>query len=321
MKALASWVVALALVGCSCDGEAPTLAPHASIAAPEPAEPVEHLPTASRTDLPAASPAITITVRRDEFLVSNRAVVETWPGPERTAVGRTRALGDADYPVVDREIDDASDALTIPGLRAAMVDVAAVESARAAIVHAEGSPTAFAVRADADVHFGRVLAAVFAAAMVGLNQPRLVLASASGERELRLTLPDTAGDPDDPAVAAAVAQALATLHGTPAPELDAGLAPRPPRTSVLLDASGLVLRRGDVRIGAGCAAPVAADANEPSIAAASITASAIDACVTTLGATGAIVFRTARETRYADAVGILEVLAAHHEVNLAAAID
>lgn len=316
-------VLVLALVGCSCEDRATLRAPQASTAEPEPEVPAERLPAASRTDLPALTPAITIRVHEGSFVVSNRAVVETWPETERAAVERTRPVGDADYPIVERDVDDASDALAIPGLSAALREVAAVESARAAIVHAEGSPTAFALRADADVPFGRVLSAVYAAAMVGLNQPRLVLASAEGERELRLTQPNTQGEADDPAIAAALARALAIAHGeTPPPEVDAGLPPRPARISVALATDGLTFRRGDVPYAPGCAEP-APGASEPTIPTATVRASTIDACVSAIGdeVVGAIVFRAQRDTRYADVVAVLEALAARHEVNLAVSID
>jgi hypothetical protein len=307
VKRPAALVLAAWLAGCSCDGAPPTSA------APEPTEVAPVLPTATRADLPAAVPAITITIGPRSFVVSNAALVASWPEVEREAVGRTRPLGDAAYPVVERTVDDGSDdPLHVIGLREAVTAVVAVEHARSAIVHAEGITGAFAIRAEPDVHFGRVLAALYAAGSLGLVEPRYVLASPSGERELRLTLSDEREI--DPAVAAAVATAMAALTGTAVPDVDAGIAPPPPRASIVWVDGGLDVRRGDTRYAAGCGAEATSDA--PTIPTSAITPAAIAACLDAIAAR-TVVIRATRETRYADVIAVIEPIAATHPVELA----
>ena len=257
MRCTSTLLAALALVGCTCAGEPPpsSVAPPSVPGAPR----IAVLPSTARTDLPVLAPAITITVEDAAFTVSNRALVASWPAAEREAVGRTRPLGDAEYPVVERRVDDASLALVVPPLGEAMRALVAVETARAAIVHADGTTQAFLVRAGPDVAFGRVLAAVYAAAMVGLSQPRLALASEEGERELWLTVPRAAVD--DPAAAAAVASALAALEGREAPPaIDAGPGTSSDRVTARLGADGLDLRRGTTPLAPGCACGYSVDA-------------------------------------------------------------
>ena len=183
---VASWttpaLITLCLVGCSCDR------PPVSVVAPPTAIEVPRDVTlpATSADLPAATPALAITVTAHSFVLSNRALVESWPTMEREAIGRARPLGDASYPVMEREVDDASDVLLVAGLREAVSEMRGPERVRASLANAEGITSVVAIRADADVHYARVVAALFAAGMNALDRPRLVLASAGGDRELRL---------------------------------------------------------------------------------------------------------------------------------------
>ncbi|MFO0683421.1 MAG: hypothetical protein U0234_15290 [Sandaracinus sp.] len=310
---------ALALAGCTCAGEPPPASSEAPPSTAPTEAPREMLPTAASADLPAATPMPVITVADDHFEVSNRALVATWPPAEREAVGRTRPLGDAEYPVVERRIDDDSSLLLVPELRDALQALTSVDRARASIVHAEGTPTVFAIRAAPDVRLARVLSAVYAAGMVGMREPRLVLASPDGERMLALHTPSAEDEAADPELEAAVAAALAPFRaaGEPPPtEVDAGLPPRALRTHVELDEAGLTIRRGALRYGHACAAP-AAEGEEATIPLAELTPSAVRACLDALDA-GPTIFRATATTRYAEAVAILEPLAAHGPLTLAA---
>lgn len=316
-RRLASLALVIALAGCSCDDDAPRTASPAPPpeTAADPTPPPPALPTTARTDLPALGPAITIAVDERAFDVSNATLVATWPEAEREAVARTRPLGDAAYPVVERHVDDASSDLIVPALTEAMRAVMAVETARASITHAEGTGQIFAIRAGADVPFGRILSAVYAAGAVGLSQPRLVLASADGERELHLVLPPP--EPIDPSVAAALAAALAAVDGRERPpEVDAGTVARPMRVTFLLRDGGLVVRRGPVVYAPGCTDPAPDGAATPAIAAGSVSPITIGGCLDALDASSGITFGAPRTTRYADAVAILETLAARGEVSL-----
>ncbi len=300
------------LAGCSCDDAEPAPRTHDPVAPIEVPAPVSQLPTAGRADLPAASPAITITVGERTFVVSNRALVATWPPAERQAVGQTRPLGDADYPSVEREVNDATIALMVPGLHDAMSEVLAVETARSSIVHAGGITPVFALRAGPDVPFGRVLAAIYAAALTGFNEPRLVLASPDGERELRLT---RAPMHDEPAAAlgAALSGALSGATGIDS-GVSAALSAEAVRTSVVSSDAGLAIARGGIAFAPGCVERAPADT--ATIPAALVTPSAIDACFAALGTPSAIVFRAPSASRYGDVVSVLETLATHGSVSL-----
>jgi hypothetical protein len=298
------------LAGCACESEAPVLAPvpPTSVAPAIPVGPT--LPSTSRTDLPASAPMLTLVVQSRSFLVTNRALVESWPDAERVAVGQTRPLGDAAYPVVEREVDDASDALVVAGLRDAMTEVVSVDRARATIVHAEGTATAFAIRADVDVHYARVLAAVFAAGLAGFNQSHLVLEGADGTRDLSLAAAN--GAEPEPALGARIAGALAgTAPGAAAPA----------RTMATLSGDGLVIRRGSIALAPGCTENAALDADAPTIPSAALTTSAIDACLAAAGISGEVLFHAPGTMRYGDVVGVLEALTAHHAVSLAASLE
>lgn len=322
VKRLSTLLVAAWLAGCSCDGGEAT--PPAS-AAPETIAPPPRtapLPTASRTDLPAATPAITITVRDDAFVISNAALVASWPPAERAAVGQTRPLGDADYPVVEREIDDASTDLVIPALHDPMAAVASIESTRASIVHADGTTQVFALRAEPDVHWGRLLSAIYAAGSVGLSQPRLVLASPDGERELRIVLPSAREAAPTAELEAALALARAVIDGTEGaeipPEPDSGVPLRPSRVAVLWHDDGLVIQHGLQFFAPGCT-ETASDRHVPAIPTAALTPATLDACLAALDTSHGLIFQAPSSLRYADAVAILETLVAHGEVGLSPA--
>ena len=312
--------LALVLAGCTCEG--PGSVPPTTEALPpsEPAPPSAVLPAAGSTELPLATPMPTITVSADRFEVSNRVLVASWPPAEREAVGRTRPLGDAAYPVVERRVDDDTTALLVPELQAALSAIVEVDRVRASITHGGGTPTVFAIRAAPEVPFARVLSAVYAAGMVGLREPRMVLASPDGERMLALHTPSAEEEAADPELEAALAAALAPFRVGAPPEsgVDAGLPPRALRTHVELDEAGVTFRRGAVRYGHGCREPAPAGEAAPSVPIAELAPSALRACLDALDA-GPTIFRARRETSYADAVSVLEPLAAHGPVTLAAA--
>ena len=292
------------LASCACDS--PDARDAARPLVLEHVETVE-LPTASRDDLPASTPAITITIGPRTFAVSNRALVATWPPPERDAVP---------HPIVERTIEDQTDTLDVPALVVALSDAIAVERRRVAFVGASGVTTVFALRAASDVHFGRVLAAIHAAGAVGLSAPRFALASASGERALTLAVPRSMGEAPDPDVAAEVAALVLREGGEPLEPLDPGLAAPAPRVYVSLDTLGLVVRRGERRLGPGCTA-LASDATSVTIPVATFVPAAITACIGAIDDHSAIVFDAASDRRYGDVIEILETLARLGDVGLA----
>ncbi len=288
-------LVALCLVGCSCERlpEPPASVPPTEIEAP----PVVTLPSTT-ADLPAATPALSITVSARSFELSNRALVESWPTMEREAVGRMRPLGDASYPVMAREVDDASDVLLVPGLREAVSEMRGPERARATLAHAEGITGVVAIRADADVHYARVVAALFAAGMNALDRPRLVLSSAGGERELRLA-----------------------EHTRPEPVPGQIVAPRV-QLAVRMTADGLDVRTADRRFAPGCATDATpGDTAAPTIERASMTPAAIERCLDAIGANTVVLFSASGALRYGDVVDVLVAIAHQHELSLATTIE
>jgi len=292
-------VAALLLVGCTCD--APRAAPPPSalpsfVALPEPT-----LPSATRDDLPAATPLVTVTITRTTYAVSNAALVGTWPSTERAVLPQ---------PIVDRTIDDATTVLEVPALVSAFSDAVTIDRARAAAVGAEGVMTAFAIRAAPGVAYARVLAAIYAAGQAGLREPRLVLLRGTSERVLPIALPRAEG-PDREAVEA-VNAALAAL-GEPIPEVDAGLAPRVPRTYVSLDDSRVRVRPA----GTDVASESALD--ETTAREASTGRSALDVALDAAGE-HPIVFEAPPTARYGEVVPLLEILARPGDLSLAVSV-
>jgi hypothetical protein len=184
-------LAAVGIAGCECAS-----AEHASVRfrAAEPSAPdPEALPVATRDDLPAATPALTITIHRDTVAVDNRALVESWPSRERerARAGRPRSTAEAgengtEWPIVrgSAALPDPA-ALRIDALATLLSRAAAVERAR------EGSsaaPIAYSIRAAARTPWRRIVQVMITAGATGWAEPRLLLRDASGT-EVALAMP------------------------------------------------------------------------------------------------------------------------------------
>ena len=295
--------------------------------APEAREaPAPHvsLPSASRAGLSALTPMVTVEITEEEFHLTNTALVSTWPSTDRDALAHSQPLGDARWPEVDELVRAHGDDIAIPTLREAFAHAANVDHARAALSGATGAPIAFAVRAAPDLRFVRVLQAVYAAGLSGYAEPRLVLLGAETEVMLPLALPRYER-PSDPDLGAHLAAALAAagLHGqvTPAPgqpppeALPEPAAAAGSAVAVSLRADGLHIARDGDALAPGCVEALEGDAL--TIPTAELAPSRLIACLDAIGTSGALTFRTSEDTRYADAVAVLETLAARGPVGLA----
>ncbi len=305
------------LAGCSCD------APEAvTTRAPETVEvepPRATLPSASRTDLPAVTPMLTVEITDDEFHLSNTALIATWPAREREALLRGQPAGDARWPEVEAQIRAHGDDISIPALREAFAHAANVDHARAALAGDVGAPIAFAIRAGPDVRFVRVLQAIYAAGLAGYAEPRLVLLSSTTEAALPLPLP-RGPSARDSFVARDLAAALAAagIEGSVRPSEEAAPPTAPtPDLTVELREDGLHITSGGQPLAPGCAEP--AESDVVTIAAADLAPSRLTTCADAAGAASALTFRASPDARYADAVAVLEILAARGPVGLAVA--
>ena len=251
------------LAGCGCDEPSLVAVP----VEPAPEEPAARAPAAgelgapalprvTRSDLPPALPSVTIEVTAGGYRVTNRALVETWPAPERAEAAAHAPAGEPDFPVVELDVPVADPVpLRVPALGDALGRLAAADRARAS---AAGGPRVFAVRASTDVRWERIVGALYTAAQRGYAEPWLVVQSAAGERVLQLTV---GGAPLDASMRAAVAAALATLEGLgpdvvlpadPAAVLDEAEAAQAD-LFVRVDEDGLRLRRPELgALGADC---------------------------------------------------------------------
>lgn len=288
------WVLAatLHLLGCECDDE-PALLPVAQTPAPPPAPEPEPLVHAMRSGLPEAVPAITITLDRDHFALSNAALIATWPAPDRARVAEARPeAAAATWPVVEREG-------TLPntaGYRAPEVEAAFTLAREAELARSQrGAPRSYALRVRPETPWSNVVRVMFSAGMMGLEEPRFVLARGGGEVELRIALP-TAGDVDfpqataplppsltgrDPAeVANAIREALAAASPQAEDPHPSAAAPVP-EVSLVLSDQGVNILRNNERLAAGCAR--VAIGREPTLATAQLTPDAISQCLTNAG--------------------------------------
>jgi hypothetical protein len=311
-------IAALLLSACSCDAPvAPTPTPEVV----EVAAPIVSLPSASRSDLGPVTPMVSVEVTDDAFHVSNTALVATWPAHDRDALASARPSGDAHWPEVDEEIHAHGDDLAIATLRDAFAHAVNVDHARGSLSGTTGAPIAFALRAAPDVRFVRILQAIYAAGLAGYAEPRLVLLSPTSEVMLPLPLPTT-----EPArerdVARDLARALAAagIVDPAAPSDDDAPALVPlveTSVGVVLAADGLHVARDGRPLAPSCTE--AAEADTLVITTAELVPSRVSRCLDAAGATGLITFQAPADTRYADAIAILETLAARGPVGLAVA--
>jgi hypothetical protein len=158
--------------------------------------------------------------------------------------------------------------------------------------------------------------------LAGYAEPRLVLMSSASEVSLPLPLPHTASSTDQD-VARDLARALASvgLEGRthPGPTSDETAPPAPSATPIalLLAADGLHVERDGHALAPGCTEQAAAPA--VTIPTRELAPSQLNACLDAAGDASMLAFRTSPETRYADAIAILEILAARGPVGLAVA--
>jgi hypothetical protein len=296
------WVLAAALhvLGCECEDE-PALQPAAVTPAPAPAPATEALVHATRSGLPEAVPAITLTLDRDHFALSNAAVIATWPAPDRTRVAEARPeTAAATWPVVERE----GTLPTTPGYRAPEVEAALTLAREAELARsAGGAPSSYALRVQPETPWSSVVRVMFSSGLANFNEPRFVLARGGGEVELRLPLPRatdeveiTAGNAAvpplppgltgrDPAeVANAIREALAAHPPTPSAQAEAP-AEEPiealSQVTLVLSDQGLNVMRNDTRLAAGCTRE--AVGREPTIATAQLNPEALTQCLTSAG--------------------------------------
>ena len=213
---------------CDCAGEEPSFSTRTEptpAPAPLPEESLvgaiddASLAPATRTDLPHAVPAITVSVTGTTLAVSNLALLASWPPADRDRVTAAPPEGASSaWPRIETSIELEPDApIRVPGVVDALSAAVGVERARSG----SGAPTAVAMRVTGASPWSSVTRAVYAAGMAGLSEPRFVLASGRDEVELRLTLPRVGGSSAplggalagrDPAELAASIQAALAQH-------------------------------------------------------------------------------------------------------------
>ena len=234
LLALACLSIAPLTPACDCASDEPSF--NARPAAP-PAEPVREeetivgaideaaLAPATRTDLPRAVPAITLSITGDTIDVSNLALLASWPPADRERVTAAPPAGAVStWPRIETSVELDPDApVRVPGVVDAVTAAVAVERARSG----SGTPTVVALRVTGASPWSSVTRGVYAAGMAGLSEPRFVLASGRDEVELRLTLPRVEGSSaplggalagrDQAEIAAAIQAALAQHAPSAAP--------------------------------------------------------------------------------------------------------
>jgi hypothetical protein len=211
---------------CDCAGEEPSFSTRTEpTPAPAPEESLAgaiddtSLAPATRTDLPRALPAITVSVTGATLAVSNLGVLASWPPADRDRVTAAPPEGASSaWPRIETSVELEPDApIRVPGVVDALSAAVAVERARSG----SGAPTVVAMRVTGASPWSSVTRAVYAAGMAGLSEPRFVLASGRDEVELRLTLPRVGGSSAplggalagrDPAELAASIQAALAQH-------------------------------------------------------------------------------------------------------------
>jgi hypothetical protein len=338
------FALCLALAGgCTCGDDEPTLA----AAQPAPAtapEPVieraarRELAPATRTDLPRALPAITVTVDGVAFTVTNAALLASWPPAERARLAETPPPGaGARWPELEVRGEIGGDGLSVPALTEALNGMLTVERMRSG---GAGAPSVVAFRVSPETPWSSVVRVLYASGRAGLFEPRFVLASGREEVELRMPLPDLGGTTrtpspalaplpgpmagQDPAeVAEGIRRALeahprdTTTRVEVRPETTAGSAalfgadgtgvPAAPVFVLRLAREGLTVTRGTERLAPGCQR-VAIGA-EPTLPSSSLDATSLRECLAHAGATSRpYTFEATPDTTFAQAVPILEAL-------------
>lgn len=195
VRSVAILAIALLATGCSCETEevAPPAADESAVPASEDASAP---PRATRDDLPAATPALTIALEPDAFVVDSHALVETWPASERA-----RVSAEGFDPVVHERIAASDGSLLVAPLLETLRHAAQLERVRAG---GAGTPIAYALRVPGNVPWRRVVQALHAAGLAGWSEPRFVLRAARSDGEVALAVPppssERATDPIDVAV-------------------------------------------------------------------------------------------------------------------------
>lgn len=334
--------------GCECADDEPsfTAAPPPRDEEPPPVEPIPGATTpgalapATRTDLPAADPAITVSVDGESVEVSNAALVASWPPAERERLAAAPPEGaNEGWPVVSfgTSLEATASELGPSDVTAALRRATDVERARSG----GGAPTVVALRVTGASPWSSVLRVLFATGMAGLSEPRFVLTSGREEVELRLpvarteapsALPGPMAGRDPAEVVAAIQQALSAhprevIEAQPRAEVAPSLAPgaealagaepgatpspTPPTGpltfTIHLGRDGLVVSRGAERLGAGCQR--AAIGAAPSLPSASLTVGSLRDCLASAGATSVpYAFEAEREVTFSRVAPILETL-------------
>jgi hypothetical protein len=321
-RSLAGWLppgaalAALAVAGCTC--EAPP-SPSATLQVPTQDEDPTALPRATRSDLPAATPALELELTNDGFAVDTSAIIATWPPADRERAAAAAPPGDATWPLTTVRGAHRTDGLVVPELGSALERARDVELARSG----DGpAPTGYALRAGASVPWGHVLDALYTAGQAGWAEPHFVLRAPSGDGRVQLVvpLPRSRRGQLPPASAAAVFEAervLAEALGEPPPPRPAEPAPATLPLLISIEAT----REVRVRVGARHLAPGCATASETAVAAVpgatSVDREALVRCLDAarppeLASVGTIL-DAARDLPYGEVAPILELLAARDE--------
>lgn len=165
----------LVLSGCSCER-----APQPARVVPDPpAEP--EWPRAIDPDLPHATPATDVTVRRDRVDVDNAALVATWPADELSRARTEAPAGISDWPRVSFSVTSLGGELEIAPLREHLATARRAERAGTGAGTGAG---AFDLRVASDVPYELVERVLYSAAGAGYGAPRVVLDADDGARML-----------------------------------------------------------------------------------------------------------------------------------------
>lgn len=185
----ASAVLVLLLAGCECADASEPVAPEVRgvPTTPTPTLPPwvsAGVPRASRTDLPEATPGLTIEVQADAMRLDNSALIASWPPPVRERVIAARPDDDGPWPIVEERVvleSGPSPLSSQPLLRA-------IRRAQRVQRAASGGPAgaSFVLRIVGDARWERVLTAWFTAGLAGLDEPRFTLRAPEGDGEVAL---------------------------------------------------------------------------------------------------------------------------------------
>ena len=179
-------------VGCECGEPArPVLRPDPAPVAEPTLPPSTDLspPRTARTDLPPSTPRVTVTAEPRGYRVSNRELVEGWLPADRARAASAAPPTQPDFPIIEGQMVAVEPVpLLVTGLRDLLALAAQADRARDP---AAGAPIGFAIRAPGELPWGRIVRAMYAAAMVGYGEPGLVVRDGTGsERLLTLTSED-----------------------------------------------------------------------------------------------------------------------------------